>query len=163
MPGSSRGSQHNYQGAHVGKVYARLVQGVPARSPHGGGVRQDRPGGPGTITREHTWGRLRQACAGGPGTTTRADTWGSCTPRSSSGSRYTCQGANVGEVYTWRVQRSLNNIHINQCATFVLYAQAFEKLMEFSSSTRLGWLTFCPTNLGTTIRYRLAYLLPNQF
>ncbi len=69
-----------------GEVYARLVQGVPAGSTHGRGVREARPGG--------------------PGTTTRADTWGSCTPGSSRGSRYTYQGANVGEVYAWRVQGS---------------------------------------------------------
>jgi hypothetical protein len=122
------------EGGHVGEVYTRLVQGVQVQLPgstRGGGVRQARPGGPGTPTREHTWGRctpdssrgsrytyqgahvgevyarlvqgvkvhipgstyggdIHQARPGGPGTTTRADTWGSCTPGSSRGSRYTC-------------------------------------------------------------------------
>ncbi len=86
-PGSSRGSRYNYQGAHAGEVYARLVQGVQVHLPgstRGGGVRQTRPGGPGTPTREHTWGR--------------------CTPDSSRGSRYTYQGAHMGEIYTRLVQ-----------------------------------------------------------
>ena len=26
--------------------------------------------------------------------------------------------------------------------------------MTFAHSPRFGWLTFCPTNLGTTIRFR---------
>ena len=30
--------------------------------------------------------------------------------------------------------------------------RAMEDLIKFSESERLGWLTFCPTNLGTAIR-----------
>ena len=32
--------------------------------------------------------------------------------------------------------------------------RAMEDLIKFSESERLGWLTFCPTNLGTAIRWR---------
>merc|ERR1712183_770886 len=35
-----------------------------------------------------------------------------------------------------------------------------EGLMKFSSSERLGWLTFCPTNLGTAIRASVHIKLP---
>jgi hypothetical protein len=56
MPGLSRGSRYKYQGPHEGEVYAMLVVGVQVRiagSPHGVGVCQACPGGPGTATREH--------------------------------------------------------------------------------------------------------------
>ncbi len=69
------------EGGHVGEVFARLVQGVQvhiAGSTHGGDIRQARPGGPGTPTSEHTWGRY--------------------TPGSSRGSRYTYRGTHVGEM-----------------------------------------------------------------
>ena len=32
--------------------------------------------------------------------------------------------------------------------------------MKFSDSERLGWLTFCPTNLGTAIRASVHIKLP---
>ena len=54
------------------------------------------------------------------------------------------QGGNVGEVYS----RLIDGIH------------AMEGLMKFSESERLGWLTFCPTNLGTAIRASVHITLP---
>ena len=33
------------------------------------------------------------------------------------------------------------------------YAQGIENRVPFSRDERLGWLTFCPTNLGSTVRY----------
>ena len=38
--------------------------------------------------------------------------------------------------------------------------KVMEGLMKFSSSERLGWLTFCPTNLGTAIRSSVHIKLP---
>merc|ERR1719411_1995894 len=38
--------------------------------------------------------------------------------------------------------------------------RAIEALMKFSESKRLGWLTFCPTNLGTAIRASVHITLP---
>ena len=37
--------------------------------------------------------------------------------------------------------------------TMCLFLQ--DSLMSFTSDERLGWLTFCPTNLGTAIRFAL--------
>ncbi len=56
-PGSSRRSQ---QGAHMGEVYARLVQGVQVHipgTPRGGGVRHARPRSPGIHSMEHMRGK----------------------------------------------------------------------------------------------------------
>lgn len=59
-------------------------------------------------------------------------------------------GGNVREIYD-RLIRGLNEI---------------EKELEFENDARLGFLTFCPTNLGTTIRasvlIRIPKLLKNQ-
>ena len=54
------------------------------------------------------------------------------------------QGGNVGEVYS----RLVDGI------------KQMESLMKFSESDRLGWLTFCPTNLGTAIRASVHITLP---
>jgi len=54
------------------------------------------------------------------------------------------EGGNVGEVYSRLVQG----------------IQAMEKTLKFSQSARFGWLTFCPTNLGTTIRASVHIKLP---
>ena len=35
-----------------------------------------------------------------------------------------------------------------------------DSLMSFTSDERLGWLTFCPTNLGTAIRASVHIKLP---
>ena len=53
-------------------------------------------------------------------------------------------GGHVGEVYG----RLVDGI------------RAIEGLMKFSSDPRLGWLTFCPTNLGTAIRASVHITLP---
>ena len=53
-------------------------------------------------------------------------------------------GGHVGEVYGRLVEG----------------IQAIEGLMKFSSDPRLGWLTFCPTNLGTAIRASVHITLP---
>ena len=42
--------------------------------------------------------------------------------------------------------------HANIC-TMCLFLQ--DSLMSFTSDERLGWLTFCPTNLGTASRFAL--------
>ena len=54
------------------------------------------------------------------------------------------QGGHVGEVYS-RLTEGI---------------KAMEALMKFSESERLGWLTFCPTNLGTAIRASVHITLP---
>jgi len=54
------------------------------------------------------------------------------------------EGGDVGDVYS----RLIDGIH------------AIEALMKFSDSERLGWLTFCPTNLGTAIRASVHIKLP---
>ena len=54
------------------------------------------------------------------------------------------QGGHVGEVYSRLVEG----------------IKAIEDLMKFSSDPRLGWLTFCPTNLGTAIRASVHITLP---
>ena len=54
------------------------------------------------------------------------------------------QGGHVGEVYS-RLTEGI---------------RAMEALMKFSESERLGWLTFCPTNLGTAIRASVHITLP---
>jgi len=53
-------------------------------------------------------------------------------------------GGHVGEVFG-RLVEGIN---------------AIEGLMKFSSDPRLGWLTFCPTNLGTAIRASVHITLP---
>lgn len=53
-------------------------------------------------------------------------------------------GGHVGEVYGRLVEG----------------IRAIEGLMKFSSDPRLGWLTFCPTNLGTAIRASVHITLP---
>lgn len=54
------------------------------------------------------------------------------------------QGGDVKEVYS----RLVDGIKV------------MEGLMKFSESERLGWLTFCPTNLGTAIRSSVHIKLP---
>lgn len=54
------------------------------------------------------------------------------------------QGGNVAEVY----QRLIQGV------------QEIEKRNKFSRDKRLGYLTFCPTNLGTTIRASVHIKLP---
>jgi len=54
------------------------------------------------------------------------------------------QGGNLGEVYK-RLVTAVNDV---------------EKRLPFSHHDRLGFLTFCPTNLGTTIRASVHISLP---
>ncbi|CAG0889951.1 unnamed protein product [Cyprideis torosa] len=54
------------------------------------------------------------------------------------------KGGNLGDVYG-RLVKAVKEI---------------EKRVPFSSHPRLGWLTFCPTNLGTTIRASVHIQLP---
>lgn len=54
------------------------------------------------------------------------------------------EGGDVKEVYS----RLVDGIKV------------MEGLMKFSESERLGWLTFCPTNLGTAIRSSVHIKLP---
>merc|ERR1712040_17206 len=53
-------------------------------------------------------------------------------------------GGDLGEVYR----------------RWVSAVQSIEKLVPFSHHDRLGFLTFCPTNLGTTIRASVHIQLP---
>lgn len=55
-------------------------------------------------------------------------------------------GGNLGEVYR-RMVAGVNEI---------------EKKLPFSRSDRFGYLTFCPTNLGTTIRASVHIKLPKM-
>lgn len=55
------------------------------------------------------------------------------------------KGGNLKEIYTRLIQG----------------AQAIEAKNKFSRDERLGYLTFCPTNLGTTIRASVHIKLPN--
>lgn len=54
------------------------------------------------------------------------------------------QGGDVGQVYRLLIDG----------------ISAMDSLMHFSSDPRLGWLTFCPTNLGTAIRASVHIRLP---
>lgn len=54
------------------------------------------------------------------------------------------QGGNVGQV----LDRLVRGVRI------------IEKSLPFSRDERLGWLTFCPTNLGTTVRASVHIKLP---
>ncbi|VDN87980.1 unnamed protein product [Brugia pahangi] len=54
------------------------------------------------------------------------------------------KGGNVGQV----LQRLIKGL------------KTIEKSLPFSRDPRLGWLTFCPTNLGTTIRASVHIRLP---
>uniref|UniRef100_A0A1I8F4J3 Arginine kinase n=1 Tax=Macrostomum lignano TaxID=282301 RepID=A0A1I8F4J3_9PLAT len=49
---------------------------------------------------------------------------------------------------------------IGACQQVVKAVNEIEKRMEFSHDDRLGFLTFCPTNLGTTIRASVHIKLP---
>jgi len=53
-------------------------------------------------------------------------------------------GGNVGEVLE----------RLNRAVKFI------ESKAPFSRDERLGWLTFCPTNLGTTVRASVHIALP---
>jgi len=53
-------------------------------------------------------------------------------------------GGNVGQV----LERLIKGV------------KAIEKAVPFSRDDRLGWLTFCPTNLGTTVRASVHIKLP---
>lgn len=55
-----------------------------------------------------------------------------------------CQGGDLGQVYK-RLVTAVNEI---------------EKRIPFSHHERLGFLTFCPTNLGTTIRASVHIKVP---
>lgn len=54
------------------------------------------------------------------------------------------QGGNVGQV----LDRLIRGVKI------------IEKLCQFSRDEHLGWLTFCPTNLGTTVRASVHVKIP---
>ncbi|CAG9826134.1 unnamed protein product [Diabrotica balteata] len=54
------------------------------------------------------------------------------------------QGGNLGEVY----------------ARWVLAVTTLEKKLKYIRSDRFGYLTFCPTNLGTTIRASVHIKVP---
>lgn len=54
------------------------------------------------------------------------------------------EGGDIGQVYTRLVQG----------------VTEIEKHMKFSRNERFGYLTFCPTNLGTTIRASVHIALP---
>ncbi|XP_064652496.1 taurocyamine kinase-like isoform X2 [Lineus longissimus] len=56
------------------------------------------------------------------------------------------RGGNVEEVYT-RLVKGINHM---------------EKKLEFAHSVRLGYLTFCPTNLGTTMRASVHMRIPHS-
>uniref|UniRef100_A0A0R3QZ85 arginine kinase n=1 Tax=Brugia timori TaxID=42155 RepID=A0A0R3QZ85_9BILA len=59
------------------------------------------------------------------------------------------KGGNVGQRSTPQVlQRLIKGL------------KTIEKSLPFSRDPRLGWLTFCPTNLGTTIRASVHIRLP---
>jgi len=55
-----------------------------------------------------------------------------------------CKGGDLGEIY----RRLVNAV------------KEIEKKVPFSHDERLGFLTFCPTNLGTTIRASVHIKLP---
>ncbi|BFF99133.1 arginine kinase-like [Drosophila madeirensis] len=55
------------------------------------------------------------------------------------------KGGDIGKVY----DRMLGGV------------EALGKYLDFSRDERLGYLTFCPTNLGTTIRASVHIKLPN--
>ncbi|VDN36612.1 unnamed protein product [Cylicostephanus goldi] len=40
------------------------------------------------------------------------------------------------------------------------FVKHIEKLVQFARDKRLGWLTFCPTNLGSTVRASVHIKLP---
>ena len=50
-----------------------------------------------------------------------------------------------------RTHGSTSNCQADICMCLFLQ----DSLMSFTSDERLGWLTFCPTNLGTAIRFAL--------
>jgi len=54
------------------------------------------------------------------------------------------QGGNVGAV----LDRLIRGVKL------------IEKIASFSRDERLGWLTFCPTNLGTTVRASVHVAIP---
>ena len=54
-------------------------------------------------------------------------------------------GGNIKQVY----QRLINA------------ATSIEKFVKFSRDPRMGYVTFCPTNLGTTIRASVHIKVPN--
>jgi len=67
----------------------------------------------------------------------------------------------VGEEDHLRIISMQNGGHVGEVyARLVEGIQAIEGLMKFSSDPRLGWLTFCPTNLGTAIRASVHITLP---
>lgn len=41
-------------------------------------------------------------------------------------------------------------------------SQGIESRVKFSRDERLGWLTFCPTNLGSTVRASVHIALPKM-
>ena len=67
----------------------------------------------------------------------------------------------VGEEDHLRIISMQDGGHVGEVfARLVDGIKAIEGLMKFSSDPRLGWLTFCPTNLGTAIRASVHITLP---
>lgn len=78
------------------------------------------------------------------------------------------QGGNLKEVefllmilIQFYTRKLLHNVCILQVYTRLVTAvNDVEKRLPFSHHDRLGFLTFCPTNLGTTIRASVHIQLP---
>ena len=67
----------------------------------------------------------------------------------------------VGEEDHLRIISMQSGGHVGEVfGRLVEGIKAIEGLMKFSSDPRLGWLTFCPTNLGTAIRASVHITLP---
>lgn len=73
-------------------------------------------------------------------------------------------GGNVGQVLDRliRVRLKLKTFKLRTFSLLLFYffvqgVRIIEKEAPFSRDDRLGWLTFCPSNLGTTVRYVLQY------
>lgn len=77
------------------------------------------------------------------------------------------QGGNLGEVIKNLIKKCINRSIMFK---FIYFLQVYkrlvtavndvEKMLPFSHHDRLGFLTFCPTNLGTTIRASVHIQLP---
>lgn len=75
------------------------------------------------------------------------------------------QGGNLGEVISYLNKYNYKNIQIFEqflqvYKRLVTAVNDVEKRLPFSHHNRLGFLTFCPTNLGTTIRASVHIQLP---
>ena len=67
------------------------------------------------------------------------------------GARWRCWSCVPAADRRDRTHGSTSNCQANICMCLFLQ----DSLMSFTSDERLGWLTFCPTNLGTAIRFAL--------